>query len=302
MRTSKRCHAKRQGAREGLSKEHTFMHPVVICADDFGISAGVSDAILDLVSLGRVTALSAIVTFEDWPDEAKKLITHKDVDIGLHLNFTAGSPLTDFPYTDRKGRFPSWRRLAWRAFMGKLDEQSVHMEMLAQVEHFVREVGHLPTHIDGHQHVHILPMFRSALNKVLSEIDPGRKIWVRDPSDTWSRLFSRSHRLKAIILKLLSLGFAKGLEKAGSKVNDGFSGFSNFEPDDSFRPVFLSSLKNLGPRHIVMVHPGKNNDFTLPERDRVIGSRVQEYAYLKSLRCLDDFVVCAVCPTRLEKI
>lgn len=31
------------------------------------------------------------------------------------------------------------------------------MELRAQVKRFVELTGHLPNHMDGHQHVHVLP-------------------------------------------------------------------------------------------------------------------------------------------------
>lgn len=36
-------------------------------------------------------------------------------------------------------------------------EWQVEVELRAQVKHFCELTGHLPSHMDGHQHVHVLP-------------------------------------------------------------------------------------------------------------------------------------------------
>ena len=58
-----------------------------ICADDFGLEAGVNEGILQLVAQGRLSAVSCLTQGASFRQDSAKLAS-MDVDIGLHLNFT----------------------------------------------------------------------------------------------------------------------------------------------------------------------------------------------------------------------
>ena len=47
---------------------------LVLCADDFGISKGVDDAILELSSKGRLSAISCMTVASNWVEEGKRLV------------------------------------------------------------------------------------------------------------------------------------------------------------------------------------------------------------------------------------
>uniref|UniRef100_A0A3B5MKT7 Carbohydrate deacetylase n=1 Tax=Xiphophorus couchianus TaxID=32473 RepID=A0A3B5MKT7_9TELE len=46
----------------------------------------------------------------------------------------------------------------------------VELELRAQVRRFIELTGHLPHHMDGHQHVHVLPDVREVFAQVLSDV------------------------------------------------------------------------------------------------------------------------------------
>ncbi|KGL95835.1 UPF0249 protein ydjC [Charadrius vociferus] len=52
---------------------------------------------------------------------------------------------------------------------GLLNMSEVKQELKAQVELFHELTGHLPPHMDGHQHVHVLPEVRHVFAEVLEE-------------------------------------------------------------------------------------------------------------------------------------
>ncbi|MBF0306682.1 MAG: ChbG/HpnK family deacetylase, partial [Alphaproteobacteria bacterium] len=47
--------------------------PFVLCADDYGLSPGVSRGILMLIRMGRVSATGCMVTMPQWPALAPAL-------------------------------------------------------------------------------------------------------------------------------------------------------------------------------------------------------------------------------------
>ena len=46
---------------------------IILCADDFGLTDGVSRAIIELCHARRLSATSALVTFDDWATQAQRL-------------------------------------------------------------------------------------------------------------------------------------------------------------------------------------------------------------------------------------
>ena len=46
--------------------------------------------------------------------------------------------------------------------------------------------GEIPDFIDGHQHVHVLPVIRLALLAVLTERGYQGRLWLRDPSEPFA--------------------------------------------------------------------------------------------------------------------
>ena len=82
-----------------------------------------------------------------------------------------------------------------------------------------------------------------------------------------------------------SLGFGTAARRHGLDANEGFSGFSPFDQTteaDAHR-LFDAALTALGPRPLVMCHPGYPDD-ALRALDTVVDTRVVERAYLGSER------------------
>ncbi len=65
----------------------------MLCADDYGLSPGVSRGILHLARLGRISATGAMTNIPAFPDAAPALRElHGTVGLGLHLTLTAAPP------------------------------------------------------------------------------------------------------------------------------------------------------------------------------------------------------------------
>lgn len=278
---------------EKKAEQHTrALKPVMIIADDFAISEGVSDAILDLVNLHRLSGFSCMVNFAEWQTMGARITWDDRLYIGLHLNLTAGPPLTSFPLTDRHGEFQGLKALVKAAVLNRLDHEALKREIAAQIKAFAEVTHHLPMMIDGHQHAHALPQVRMALLEVLDEMDPERRILLRDPVDSIWRLLRRPEgRAKALFMRWLAGGFGRKARAMGWQTNWGFSGYSVFDHLEDYAPVFRSALRGLGPKPMVMVHPGHARDAGLLGRDNAIATRPMEYGYLKSHRFLEDMAL-----------
>ena len=142
---------------------------VVLCADDFGMTPGVSRAILALARAGRLSATSAMTTLPFLARFAPAL-GESGIAVGLHLNLTAGPPLGPMPRLAPGGALPPLGRLMRAALAGRLPEAEAADEIARQLAAFEAAFGRPPDFVDGHQHVHVLPGVRSALLAALARL------------------------------------------------------------------------------------------------------------------------------------
>jgi predicted glycoside hydrolase/deacetylase ChbG (UPF0249 family) len=251
---------------------------MLLCADDYAISEGVSNAMLNLVDARRLTAVSAMASTPAWPELAPELAKRRShVAIGLHLDLTLR------PFAGKQRPF-GLSELIIRSLRGQLDVLALAAEFERQFDVFEAALGAAPDHVDGHHHVHALPQIRGALLSVLDRryggLSSERRPLIRDPADSIARIVRRrAARGKALAVALVCAGFGARVNAAGFATNVGFSGFSRFRGRKEFERELGEFLKAPGPRHLVMCHPGFA-DAALARLDPVTACREDEYAAL----------------------
>src|SRR5436190_4355352 len=68
---------------------------VVLCADDYGLSPGVSRSIRELLAAQRLSAASCMVVYPEFAEDGPLLRPFlEQTDIGLHFTLTADRPLS----------------------------------------------------------------------------------------------------------------------------------------------------------------------------------------------------------------
>ncbi len=256
---------------------------VILCADDYGLSDGVSRGIVELAEMGRLSATGAMTNMPGWRRNADGLKSLKgQIGIGLHLNLTTGSPLGQMPRFAPSGRLPLLEAVLGMSFKGRLDEGEIAGEIARQLDAFEEAFGEAPSFIDGHQHVHVLPVVRAALFQVLTERGYAGRLWLRDPSDRMLAILRRPiGRGKAFLVKGFARGFAREARAAGFATNEGFSGFAPFDLSMPAGRIFEGAFSRLGAAPLVMCHPGYVDD-ELQGLDPAVESRRAELDYLKS--------------------
>jgi hypothetical protein len=258
---------------------------VALCADDYGLSHQVSVGIIEALDAGRLTAVSALVNGPRWPAMGRELLRHCDnADVGLHFNLTLGRPLAPMPGFAPTGAFPAVRQVIALAMRGKLPMEEIRAEIDRQLDRFEAVMERRPDFVDGHQHVHGLPGIGEALlDAMLARRLVGRA-WVRDPADRVHRIaLRRAHAGKALSVRALTSGLRRVAKRRGFMTNDGFSGFSDFDPGKDYAKAFESFLRAPGRRHLIMCHPGHVDD-ELKALDPVTITREQELSFLLSPR------------------
>jgi predicted glycoside hydrolase/deacetylase ChbG (UPF0249 family) len=262
---------------------------IILCADDYALTEGVSRAVGELAAARRISATSALVTTPHWPAMAPRLVVHRGrIALGLHLNLTLGGPLGAMSGLAPTGVFPKRNALVARALLGLVSAAEMAAEIERQLDAFEKRVGFPPDHIDGHEHVHVLSGIRQPLLDVLTRRYPGSKPLIRDPSDRWSAIAARgAPHIKATLVAALALRFGADAQRRGLPTNDGFSGFSSFDVNEPYAAELARVLADRGPRHIVMCHPG-HPDAELAGVDPVVERRRMEYEALMRDASLTD--------------
>ncbi|QGM99077.1 ChbG/HpnK family deacetylase [Methylocystis parvus] len=258
---------------------------IALCADDYGLSYGVSVGILKALDAGRLTAVSALVTGPRWPAMGRDLLRRSEnADVGLHFNLTLGRPLGPMPAFAPAGTFPPVSKVIRAAMRGKLPMEEIRAEIDRQLDRFEAVMERRPDFVDGHQHVHGLPGVREALLDAMLARKLSGRAWVRNAADSVHRIAARrAHSRKALAVRALSSGFHRAANWRGFATNDGFSGFSDFDAGKDYAKSFESYLRAPGRAHLVMCHPGHIDD-ELKAQDPVTITREQELAFLLSPR------------------
>jgi chitin disaccharide deacetylase len=275
-------------------------HPTLtLCADDYGLAPGIGVAIRDLIARGVLQATGCMTGSAHWLAEAELLKPLADrADIGLHLTFTDQTPLGAMPDLAPDGRLPPLPTLLKRALARRLDPSEIAAELHRQLDAFEAAMGRAPDFIDGHHHVHQLPIVRDAVLDAWCR-RLGRKGWIRSCYEPHARILARGvSRLRAHVISELGRGFRHRLERAHVPHNTSFRGVYDFSGAVPFDRLFTVFTAHPHGRSLVMVHPGMVDD-ALRAADTLTGQREVEYRYLAE-GALADLTARGITLTRLS--
>ncbi|MBP2290425.1 ChbG/HpnK family deacetylase [Azospirillum rugosum] len=255
------------------------LHPVLLCADDYGLSPGVNEAIRDLIAAGRLTATSVMSLCPHWAEGAAPLKALSDkADVGLHFTLTDQPPLGPMPKLAPEGTLPPLGRLMRLAYTGGLDTAEIRDELARQIAAFTAAWGGPPAYIDGHQHVHQLPTVRDAVADALAAM-PGA--YVRLCGEPSADILRRGVAVpKTLLIGGLGGGLARIARARGIPANDSFRGVYDFSGRVPFGTLMERFLDRPRRRTLVMVHPGIP-DAALRRADPLVDQRKVEHDYLK---------------------
>jgi chitin disaccharide deacetylase len=135
---------------------------LIVNADDYGLTEGISLGILRAHREGIVTSTSVLAIGPAYPKVAPLLAGHPDLGVGVHLAAVGEDPpllsRAEVPTLfDTRGRlFETWRPFLLRCLAARVDPEDLTREFTAQLL-LVQELGIPLTHLDAHQHLHLWP-------------------------------------------------------------------------------------------------------------------------------------------------
>jgi hopanoid biosynthesis associated protein HpnK len=171
------------------------MKKVIVHADDFGLATAVNKGIVKAFENGILTSTSLMPGGEAFEDAVSLAKEHPDLDIGIHLTLTGERPVAppqEIPsLVTTDGRFREKYPTFLRDYLFKrIRMVDVRRELTAQVEK-VMKTGLTISHVDGHQHLHILP---GILEIVVQLADENNIPGIRLPIEAvrWKQLLAAS--------------------------------------------------------------------------------------------------------------
>jgi predicted glycoside hydrolase/deacetylase ChbG (UPF0249 family) len=133
---------------------------LIVNADDYGRSEGVTRGIIRAHREGIVTSTTVMMNMPNITDALKLADDYPDLGMGVHLVFTAWRPLlppAEIPsLVDEDGYFHSQEALL--SHPERIDTCELRAELKTQIERF-RALGREPDHLDCHHFVHLYPPF-----------------------------------------------------------------------------------------------------------------------------------------------
>lgn len=230
---------------------------LIVNADDFGITEGATDAIIECHCAGSVTSTTLMTNMPAAAYAAKRARENPSLGVGLHFNLTLGRPLAapaGASVVDRGGALLNRRDLALRAITGRIRASDVREELYAQYDALLA-LGLMPTHMDSHQHVHAIP----GIFQVVAAFAAEKGLPMRMP---WGWIGQAPDKRMARVLKERVLGatlkYLDRIRPASVPVNDGLcSVFDLGIPPDQLTLSHYRTL--LAPYRAgvveLMVHP-----------------------------------------------
>jgi len=150
---------------------------LIINADGYGFTAGVSRAIEECIEFGTVKSLSANVNFKHADGLAALVKKHPELSVGCHLNPVVGRPLLELQnvptLVDENGEF-FYQVFLRRYLRGHLRLAELRAEMMAQINKTRDLVGRAFSHIDFHMGLHRVPGLYQIFLDVVEESGVGR--------------------------------------------------------------------------------------------------------------------------------
>jgi len=152
---------------------------IIVNADDFGISEGVNAAIVRAHRAGSISSATMLANCGNATTAAAQLSRNEPaLAVGLHFTLTSGAPLSvamrcALPSPNFVSRVATARLIALR----RITRESIRAELEDQFAHLVA-LGVKPSHIDSHQHVHLIPVvFRAMAEFCMDQGIPMRIPW-----------------------------------------------------------------------------------------------------------------------------
>jgi chitin disaccharide deacetylase len=258
---------------------------LIVNADDFGLTAGINTAIIELNEAGVLTSSTLMASGPSFAAAVHLAFAQTPLGVGCHVVLVDGSPLLPAGEAgsligSSEGGRPRFRptlgRFARDLLRGRIREAEIEAETVAQIRR-IQSSGLYVTHLDTHKHTH---MFRGVLRPLLRAARHCGVGAVRNPFEpAWSvRATSGGSLMRRLEVRALGtrrVSFAKATRQSGIATTDGAIGV---QATGSLDQATLQNLLRAMPNGDweLVCHPGYCDRDLEQTRTRLQASREVE--------------------------
>jgi predicted glycoside hydrolase/deacetylase ChbG (UPF0249 family) len=241
-----------------LDEEGSTIKRVIINADDFGLSTGINEGIIECYESNVISRISFIANTDYFDTSADLLKSHNITSIGVHLTLVGpAKPLSGGfeGLVMRNGLFlPHYSIFFRRLMLKRISLSKIECECRMQIERLLT-AGFEVCHIDSHQHLHIFPPIADIVLRLAKEYNIR---YVRCP-------YSEENRLVSRFVNSFSLHLREKIKESNLSTSDYFKGFDFRSPLGEQKLCSILESLNGGVTELMM-HPGKNDAFILYDK------------------------------------
>lgn len=203
---------------------------LIVNVDDVGLSDAVNEAAEKCYRENAITGVSVMVCGKRFQDAASMLRRLGKTEVGVHLTLAGKFP----PCTQNRSAIKSllsgegtfvrnYRRFMLHYFQRRLNPDEIYLELANQIKK-VRAEGLEVTHLDSHEHVHMIPAVLKITLRLANEFGVP---YIRLPLEgaaVFRKQFKARDLARHAALKVFAARAKKAISGAGLYCNDAFLG------------------------------------------------------------------------------
>jgi hopanoid biosynthesis associated protein HpnK len=262
---------------------------LIINADDFGLTRGVNQAIVEAHKNGVVTSATMMANGAALDDALLQSHAAPSLAVGCHVVLVDGTPVLppeQVPDLLEPGTGHFHRTLShflMLAVRRRIAPDQIEAEATAQIQK-LQSAGIRPSHVDTHKHTHMFPQVLDPLLRAVRACDVQA---IRNPFEQiriallkqGPRIYKRWIEVKA--LRTFLSHFARAVKQAGLSTTEGTVGIA---ATGILQPELFNIMANQIPEGTweFVCHPGYNDSDLRQTSTRLLESRVRELEILTS--------------------
>jgi predicted glycoside hydrolase/deacetylase ChbG (UPF0249 family) len=225
---------------------------LIVTADDVGMHPGMTAGAIRAHHDGIVTSCSLVANGEAFDDAVQRLRGCPMLAVGVHLALVDGKPLSKGRSLGRH-RLPSGYVQFLPRYLGRLiTTVDIEGELRAQIER-VLATGLPVSHLNGHQHLHLLPRIFEVVLRLAQEY---RIRYVRIVDDRGGK----AGELRKASIRLLSrLGRRAGANASARSVRTNNRTIGVAEAGGLTAPRLVELIRSVAGLTELVCHPGTDD-------------------------------------------
>lgn len=265
--------------------------PLLINADDFGLTPGVNRSIAELRQAGALTSATLMATAAYFDDAVALAKANPTLEVGCHVllvDATPALPAAQIPSLCPDGRQfrVTLTELVRDLYLGRVRAAEIEAEATAQMRR-LQAAGLRVSHIDTHKHTHVFPRILRPLLRAAQACGIGA---IRNPFEpAWARRATPASSLPrnaaVAALAVHRPAFARLVREAGLATTAGTIGVLATGTLNVINTVerLLAALPKTDAVWELVCHPGYPDAALGGVRTRLRGSRLKEHETLLML-------------------